>query len=76
MLAQSRAIVESVHHHESVIVECESILKGLNPTYAKEKDQEAEIKGLNEKISELEKKLGGIEEIKQMLLNQKTNGVS
>ena len=67
MLAQSRAIVESVNHHENVIIECEGILKGLNPTYAKEKDQEAEIKELNTKISELENKLGGIDEIKQMI---------
>jgi hypothetical protein len=50
-----------------VIIECEGILKGLNPTYAKEKDQEAEIKELNTKISELENKLGGIDEIKQMI---------
>jgi len=71
MQAQSRTIVESVSYHEGVVVECDNILKELNPTYAKEKEYESEIKGLSEKIQQLEQKLGGIEDIKQMLLNQK-----
>lgn len=69
MHTQSKGIIDSLPYHQSVMSECESILKTINPSYAKEKEQENEIKGLNAKISELEKKLGGIDDIKQMLSN-------
>ena len=67
MLGQSKSVIESVNYHESVMIECESILKGLNPSYAKEQNQEAEIKELRGQISELQNKLGSLDEIKQMI---------
>jgi hypothetical protein len=76
MLGQSKSVIESVNYHESVIVECDNILKELNPSYVKDQNQEAEIKELKAQISELKNQLGGIDEIKQMLLNQKGNETS
>lgn len=54
MLKSSRQIIESVPYHEKTIVVCEEILKELNPQFAKQKVQE-------EKINNLETKVGGIE---------------
>lgn len=70
MLSQSRAIIESVGHHESVAQSCTDILKGLDPSYAKDREQTAEIQGLNTKIADMEKKLSGIDDIKKMLAEQ------
>ena len=75
MQSQSRSILESVVYHETVVAECDTILKDLNPTYAKEKEQEEEIKRLRDEISEMKRSLGGIEEIKQ-LLKSNQNGTS
>lgn len=64
MLRSSKQIIESVPYHESVVKSCEEILKELNPQFAKQKDQE-------DKINNLETKVGGMEttldEIRQML---------
>lgn len=40
MMQTSKQIVESVPYHKSVIESCDSILKELNPQFAKEKQQE------------------------------------
>lgn len=64
MLRSSKQIIDSIPYHESVIKSCEEILKELNPQFAKQKDQE-------DKINNLETKVGGMEttldEIRQML---------
>jgi hypothetical protein len=54
LLRNSKQILESVPYHENVIVSCDSMLRELNPQFAKEKEQE-------EKIGMLEEKMGGIE---------------
>lgn len=54
MLRTSKGILESVPYHNNVITSCDSILRELNPQFAKEKEQE-------EKIGILEKKMGSIE---------------
>lgn len=54
LLRNSKQIIESVPYHEKVVVSCDSILRELNPQFAKEKEQE-------EKIDALEEKMGGIE---------------
>lgn len=54
MLKASKQIIESIPYHENTIIACEEMLKELNPQFAKQKDQE-------EKISNLETKVGGIE---------------
>ena len=75
-LANSKAIVESVTKHEATIQECERILKEVNPAFAKEKEQEEQIKGLEKQIAEMKGQLSGIAEIKSMLLNQQNANTS
>ncbi len=54
LLHTSRGILESVSYHERVIASCDGILRELNPSFKKEKEQE-------EKIGMLEEKMVGIE---------------
>lgn len=54
MIKLSQSVLDSIDMHKHQLEACESILKELNPQYAKQKDQE-------EKIINLENKLGGIE---------------
>ena len=54
LLRTSKGILDSVPYHEKVIVSCDAILRDLNPTFKKEKEQE-------EKIGALEEKMVGIE---------------
>ena len=54
LLHTSRGILESVSYHEKVLSSCDGILRELNPSFKKEKEQE-------EKIGMLEEKMVGIE---------------
>jgi hypothetical protein len=54
LLRSSKQIIESVPYHEKVIEACDTMLRELNPQFAKEKEQE-------EKIGMLEEKMVGIE---------------
>lgn len=54
LLRTSKQIIESVPYHEKVVLSCDSMLRELNPQFAKEKEQE-------EKIGMLEEKMGNIE---------------
>ena len=54
LLRTSKAILESVPYHEKMLVSCDNVLRDLNPSFKKEKEQE-------EKIGALEEKLVGIE---------------
>jgi ribosome-associated translation inhibitor RaiA len=54
LLRTSKAILESVPYHERMLVACDNVLRDLNPSFKKEKEQE-------EKIGALEEKMVGIE---------------
>lgn len=54
MIKLSNQVLDSIEMHKHQVEACEEILKELNPQFAQQKDQE-------EKISNLEFKLGGIE---------------
>lgn len=54
MLHTSKGILDSVSYHEKVLASCDGILRELNPSFKKEKEQE-------EKIGMLEDKMIGIE---------------
>ncbi len=54
LLHTSKAVLENVEYHEKVLASCDGILRELNPTFKKEKEQE-------EKIGLLEEKMVGIE---------------
>ncbi len=54
LLHTSKGILDSVSYHEKVLASCDVILRDLNPSFKKEKEQE-------EKIGLLEDKMIGIE---------------
>ena len=54
LLRTSKAILESIPYHEKMLVACDNVLRDLNPSFKKEKEQE-------EKIGALEEKMVGIE---------------
>lgn len=54
LLHTSKGILDSVSYHERVLASCDGILRDLNPSFKKEKEQE-------EKIGMLEEKMVGIE---------------
>ena len=54
LLHTSKGILDSVSYHEKVLASCDGILRELNPSFKKEKEQE-------EKIGMLEEKMVGIE---------------
>ena len=54
LLRTSKAILDSIPYHEKMLVSCDNVLRDLNPSFKKEKEQE-------EKIGALEEKMVGIE---------------
>ena len=60
MLQSSRSIVDSVTYHNNIITSCESILKELNPRFAKEKERDEDINNLKDKMEGIESKMDKI----------------
>ena len=60
MLQSSRSIVDSVAYHNNIITSCESILKELNPRFAKEKERDDDINNLKDKMGGIESKMDKI----------------
>ena len=60
MLQSSRSIVDSVAYHNNIITSCESILKDLNPRFAKEKERDEDINNLKDKMGGIESKMDKI----------------
>lgn len=60
MLQNSRSIVDSVTYHNNIITSCESILKELNPRFAKEKERDEDINNLKDKMGGIESKMDKI----------------
>ena len=60
MLQSSRSIVDSVGYHNYIITSCESILKELNPRFAKEKERDEDINNLKDKMGGIESKMDKI----------------
>lgn len=60
MLQSSRSIVDSVAYHNNIITSCESILKELNPRFAKEKERDEDINNLKDKMGDIESKMDKI----------------
>ena len=53
LLRTSKGILDSVPYHEKVIVSCDSILRDLNPTFKKEKEQEEKMVGIEDTLGEM-----------------------
>lgn len=60
LLHNSKQIVNNIDYHKQAIVECEEILKELNPTFAKEKERDERIDSLEEKVGGIDEKLDKI----------------
>ena len=60
MLQSSRSIVDSVTYHNNIITSCESMLKELNPRFAKEKERDEDINNLKDKMGGIESKMDKI----------------
>ena len=60
MLQSSRSIVDRVAYHNNIITSCESILKELNPRFAKEKERDEDINNLKDKMGGIESKMDKI----------------
>lgn len=70
MMQTSKQIVGSVSYHKSVIESCDSILKELNPQFAKEKQQEDRINSLELEVKSVKDGLG---DIKSLLIEMNTS---
>ena len=70
MMQTSKQIVESVSYHNSVIESCDSILKELNPQFAKEKQHEDRINSLELEVKSVKDGLG---DIKSLLIEMNTS---
>lgn len=68
LLRTSRGIIESVPYHERVVLSCDTILRDLNPSFKKEKEQE-------EKIGALEEKMVGIEGTLSNMMSMLSNAL-
>lgn len=68
MLANSQQILGSIDTHKGIIESCEGILTQLNPQFARGKEQEEKIAMLENMIVALETKLGGIDDLKSMIV--------
>lgn len=73
MLQNSKQIVSSVDYHNSVINNCDEILKQLNPQFAKEKEQEAKIGSLENQVKAMKGDLGEIKDLLYKLGNGANN---
>lgn len=57
MLASSQQIVNNIDSYKQNIIDCENILKELNPQYAKDKQHEDRLNSLEEKFIGVESKI-------------------
>ena len=66
LLRTSKAILESVPYHERMLISCDNVLRDLNPSFKKEKEQEEKIGALEEKMVGIE---GTLNDMMSMLSN-------
>ena len=63
LLRTSRQIIDSVPYHEKMLASCDSMLRELNPSFAKEKEQEEKIGALEERMGNIDDKLNKMFEL-------------
>lgn len=64
MFRQSQQIIDSVPYHENVLKSCDTIMRELNPQFAKEKEQEEKITKLETQMGDMQ---GTLSDIRNML---------
>lgn len=60
ILQNSRQILNNIDSYKKSISDCEDILKDLNPQFAKDKERDDRINGLDSKVTSMETKLDKI----------------
>ena len=62
ILYNSKKIIEpeNIEYHTKAVADCETIMKKLNPTFAKEKERDARIENLESKVNGMDNKLDKI----------------
>lgn len=68
LLRTSKGILDSVPYHEKVLISCDNILRDLNPSFRKEKEQE-------EKMSMLEGEVMGIKDTLGEMMSMLSNAL-
>ena len=68
-LQNRRQIIENIDYYKNDVVECENILKELNPQFAKDKERDERIDSLNIKVDSMENKL---DKLLSLMSNSKT----
>lgn len=63
LLRTSRQVIDSVPYHEKVLISCDAMLRELNPSFAKEKEQEEKIGALEERMGNIDDKLNKMFEL-------------
>lgn len=56
----SRVILANISKYEKLVSDCEDVLKELNPVFAKDKERDDRINGLDSKVTSMEGKLDKI----------------
>lgn len=60
MLQNSKTALDSIDKHKTNITACESILKELNPVYARESERDNAIDALTSKVNDIQDEFGSI----------------
>lgn len=68
LLRTSKGILDSIPYHEKMLVSCDAILRDLNPSFKKEKEQE-------EKMSMLEGEVSGIKDTLNEMMGLLSNAL-
>ena len=63
-------IIDSVPYHEKVVASCDVMLRELNPSFKKEKEQEEKIGLLEQKMNGMEGTLSDIKDMLSLALNK------
>lgn len=71
MLQHSKDIISSIDQHKQIIASCESILKDLNPVYAKEQERDSAIEDLTNQVNNMQ---GVLNRLESLLIKQGQNG--
>ena len=73
----SEDILNSIDYHKKVVSSCDDMLKEINPSFAKEKEQEEEIRNLRLAVENTNKnvdeKIGSIYEMLEKVLAEKAS---
>lgn len=65
ILANRKQIIDNIDNYKQDIVDCEAILKKINPQFAKDKERDERLSSLEDKFGSFESKLDKIFELVQ-----------